>query len=137
MVVDRVVDLSRCSITIGHQVFLEIGGNDLFAPTPPAQFRGDLAELLNKVVRPNRTVIMLELPLFPWDARYGRIQRELARSFSVVLIPKRFFVGILRDKGSTLDLAHLSAQGHQKMADDVADLLGIAGKVPRQDGRQR
>jgi lysophospholipase L1-like esterase len=106
-------------------IFLEIGGNDLFAPTPPTQFRKDLAQLLEKVVHPNRTIAMLELPLFPWDIEYGRIQRELARSFNVALIPKRFFVNILRESGSTLDLAHLSAQGHQRMADQVANLLGI------------
>jgi len=106
-------------------VFLEIGGNDLFAPTPPAQFREDLTRLARHVTRPNRTVVMLELPILPWDVQYGRIQRQVARSLGVTLIPKRFFAGVLQQEGSTTDLAHLSALGHQRMAAAVARLLGL------------
>jgi lysophospholipase L1-like esterase len=106
-------------------VLLEIGGNDLFTPTPPAQFRKDLARLLERVARPDRPVLMLELPILPWQIRYGRIQRQAAASCGVTLVPKRFFAGVLRQDGSTLDLAHLSALGHQRMADAVAGLLGL------------
>jgi acyl-CoA thioesterase-1 len=106
-------------------VLLEIGGNDLFAPTPPAQFRKDLVRLLERVVRPGRPVVMLELPILPWQMRYGRIQRQVAASFGVTLVPKRFFADVLQQEGSTLDLAHLSALGHQRMADAVARLLGL------------
>jgi lysophospholipase L1-like esterase len=107
-------------------VLLEIGGNDFFAPTPPKQFRQDLIHLLEQVVRPNRTVVLLELPVLPWDVQYGRIQRQVAKSFDVVIVPKRFFASVLRRPGSTLDLAHLSSLGHERMADQVAHLLGLA-----------
>ncbi len=107
-------------------VLLEIGGNDLFAPTPPAQFRKDLTGLLKQVVRWDRPAVMLELPVFPWQMRYGRIQRQAAASFGVTLVPKRFLAGVLQQNGSTLDLAHLSALGHQRMADAVAHLLGFS-----------
>jgi len=106
-------------------VFLEIGGNDLFAPTPPAQFREGLVHLLGQVVRPGRTVVMLEIPVLPWQMQYGRIQRQVARSHGVTLVPKRFFASVLRHKGATLDLAHLSGEGHRKMANTVAALLGL------------
>lgn len=106
-------------------VLLEIGGNDLFAPTLPAQFRADLNRLLEQVGRPGRTVVMLELPTLPWQIQYGRIQRQAAKVHGVILVPKRFFVRVLRQKGATLDLAHLSSQGHRKMADQVAALLGL------------
>lgn len=106
-------------------VFLEIGGNDLFGPTPPAQFRKDLTGLLKQVARWDRRVVMLELPILPWQTRYGRIQRQAAASFGVTLVPKRFLAGVLQQEGSTLDLAHLSALGHQRMAEAVADLLGL------------
>jgi len=115
-------------------LFLEIGGNDLFAPTPPAQFEENLVQLLQQVVRPNRTVIMLELPVFPWDVRYGRIQRRSAQSFGVTVVPKRFLTRILRQKGSTLDLAHLSAQGHERMASQVAILLGLPEHKIKREG---
>lgn len=110
-------------------VLLEIGGNDLFAPTPPAQFQEDMDGLLERIVRPGRTVVMLELPILPWQMQYGRIQRQAARSHGVVLVPKRFFARVLRHKGATLDLAHLSAEGHRKMATEIATLLGL-GKNP-------
>jgi acyl-CoA thioesterase-1 len=114
-------------------VLLEIGGNDLFAPTPPAQFRKDLVRLLERVVRPDRPVVMLELPILPWQMQYGRIQRQVASSCGVTLVPKRFFAGVLRQDGSTLDLAHLSALGHQRMADAVARLLGLGERRIRLD----
>jgi acyl-CoA thioesterase-1 len=114
-------------------VLLEIGGNDLFVPTPPAQFRKDLARLLEQVARPDRPVLMLELPILPWQMRYGRIQRQTAASFGVTLVPKRFFAGVLREDGSTLDLAHLSALGHQRMADAVARLLGLTEHSVKSD----
>lgn len=106
-------------------VLLEIGGNDLFAPTPPAQFREDLDRLLEQITQPNRRVAMLELPILPWQIQYGRIQRQAAESHGVILVPKRVFVKVLRHKGATLDLAHLSAVGHRKMATEVAALLGL------------
>lgn len=114
-------------------VFLEIGGNDLFAPTPPAQFQKDLTGLLQQVVRWDRAAVMLELPVFPWQMRYGRIQRQAAASFGVTLVPKRFFAGVLQQEGSTLDLAHLSALGHQRMAEAVAGLLGLAERRAKSD----
>ncbi len=107
-------------------VLLEIGGNDLFAPTPPEQFRKDLSHLIERVVRPNRTVVLLELPVLPWDVGYTRIQRQVAKSLGVTIVPKRFLAGVLRRQGSSTDLAHLSPLGHQLMADRVARLLGLA-----------
>jgi lysophospholipase L1-like esterase len=108
-----------------HLVLLEIGGNDLFAPTPPEQFRKDLTHLLGQVVHPNRTVILLELPVLPWDVQYTRIQRQAAKSYGVTIVPKRFFASVIGRPGSTIDLAHLSALGHERMADQVAHLLGL------------
>jgi lysophospholipase L1-like esterase len=63
------------------------------------------------------------LPLAPWHIRYGRIQRELAGEFGVVLIPKSFFANVLSTKGATDDLAHLSPEGHKIMAEKVWFLL--------------
>lgn len=105
-------------------VLLEIGGNDLFAPTPPDSFEQDLKRILKTVSSSKRTVIMLELPLQPWHIRYGRIQRRLAKQFGIILIPKRFFVSILAAKGAALDLAHLSPSGHNLMAEKIWSLVG-------------
>ncbi|MGA2070707.1 MAG: GDSL-type esterase/lipase family protein [Sedimentisphaerales bacterium] len=105
-------------------VLLEIGGNDLLSLTPQRVFEQNLRSLLQKVVRPNRSVLMLELPLAPWHIGYGRIQRELAAEFGVVLIPKSFLADIFGTKGATVDLAHLSPDGHKIMAGKIGFLLG-------------
>lgn len=97
-------------------VILEIGGNDLFGPTPYDDFERDLKNILEKVSSMQRTVIMLELPLLPWHIEYGKIQRKLASQYNAFLIPKSFLVEIFSAKDATVDLAHLSPTGHELMS---------------------
>jgi len=105
-------------------VLLEIGGNDLLRSTKAYQFEMDLEMLLEKVARGEKLVIMLELPVLPWQSKYTKIQRKLAKKYGVVLIPKRFFVSILSPKEATTDGIHLSQTGHEFMADGLWELIG-------------
>lgn len=105
-------------------VLLEIGGNDLLSRTPLDRFEHDLGALLRGVARPNRTLVMLELPTPPFHAGYTRIQRRLAREHDVVLIPRRYFVGVIRDPSATLDSVHLSPDGQTRMAAMLGAVLG-------------
>jgi acyl-CoA thioesterase-1 len=100
-------------------VLLEIGGNDLLGSTPARDFERDLNQLLAGVCRPGRTVFMFELPLPPFANEFGRIQRRLAKSYGVVLIPKRVFIGLLTTDGATVDSVHLTQKGQDLMADLV------------------
>jgi acyl-CoA thioesterase I len=100
-------------------VLLEIGGNDLLGATTPEEYENRLDLLLGDVCRRGRTVLMLELPLPPFRNRFGMIQRELAAKHSVVLIPKRVFIGVLTTPGATVDGIHLSPAGHAQMADVI------------------
>jgi lysophospholipase L1-like esterase len=131
-----VIDLSESGATVASAmrqaiqvrsenaiVLLEIGGNDLFAPTPPFLFEKHMRQLLKTVSSSKRTVIILELPLQPWHISYGRIQRQLAKQFNAILIPKRFFVSVLAAKGASTDLAHLSPGGHEFMAEKIWSLV--------------
>jgi lysophospholipase L1-like esterase len=104
-------------------VLLEIGGNDLFAPTPCGEFKRDLEQLVKTAKGSKRTVAMLELPTLPWQIQYTKIQRELAKKLSVILIPKRIFVSVLSQNGATRDLAHLSAKGHEVMSQKIWEIL--------------
>ena len=115
-------------------VLLEIGGNDLFAPTPISTFEKDMRQLLKTARMEKRTVVLLELPLQPWQISYGKIQRRLANEFNAILIPKRFFVSVLSKKGATTDLAHLSPNGHEFMAQTIWNLLGHSLKVSELSG---
>jgi acyl-CoA thioesterase I len=105
-------------------VLLEIGGNDLLSMTPQPEFEKNLRSLLQRIVhRLDRHVIMLELPLAPWHIGYGRIQRKLAAEYGVILIPKSFLANVFATKGATVDLAHLSPEGHKIMAEKIGLLL--------------
>jgi lysophospholipase L1-like esterase len=107
-------------------VLLEMGGNDLLSMTPQAVFEQNLRSLLQKVVRPKRSVLMFELPLAPWHIGYGRIQRKLAAEFGVVLVPKSFLAEVFGTKGATVDLAHLSPEGHKIMAEKIGVFLALS-----------
>jgi acyl-CoA thioesterase I len=104
-------------------VLLEIGGNDLFRFTPPSEYEKDLSDLLKAVSSPSRTLVMFELPLFPSRQAFGEIQRRLAEEYKVILIPKRFFAGVLLTPQGTLDGIHLSNSGHQEMAQVVWEMI--------------
>jgi acyl-CoA thioesterase-1 len=110
-------------------VLLEIGGNDLLGGTSAAQFEEDLEALCQEIcgtanqTAAHRTVVMFELPLPPLANEYGRIQRRIAARYSIRLIPKRAFIGVLTGDGSTLDSIHLSEAGHRRMAELVANVI--------------
>ncbi|HEV3415188.1 MAG TPA: GDSL-type esterase/lipase family protein [Pirellulales bacterium] len=131
-----VVDLSKMGATAslamqqadgvppaGGMVLLEIGGNDLLGTTSASKFEKDLGRLLGRVCCPGRVVLMFELPLPPFCNEFGRVQRRLAAEYGVRLIPKRIFMKVLTGSGNTLDSIHLSAQGHEKMADEVWKII--------------
>jgi acyl-CoA thioesterase-1 len=104
-------------------VLLEIGGNDLLKGTDPEVFAENLETLLGTVYGSNRELAMFELPLPPFHNAYGRIQREKAARYGVTLIPKRFFARVLASEGATLDGLHFSHTGHERMAEEVAELF--------------
>ena len=100
-------------------VVIEIGGNDLLSGLPASEFRRQLHDLLRDVSRPDRRVLMMELPLPPTFYGYGRAQRELADEYQVGLISKREFVRVLSTGEATVDSVHLAPAGHSLMADQV------------------
>ncbi|MSQ94371.1 MAG: hypothetical protein EXR98_07425 [Gemmataceae bacterium] len=104
-------------------VLLEIGGNDLLGSTTSDLFEERLDQLLTDVCRPNRTVILLELPLPPFANRFGQIQRRLAHQHGVILIPRRVLIGVLSSAGATGDGVHLSPAGHELMAETMWKVL--------------
>lgn len=104
-------------------VVVELGGNDLLGDLPAAAFERSLISLLSSLTRTGRTVVMFELPLLPTKVEFGRIQRQVAAAYGVVLIPKRFLASILNVPGATTDGLHLSGIGARKMTSLMAALL--------------
>ena len=107
----------------GALVIIEIGGNDLLGGTAVAKFEAGLSELLATVCRAGRRVVMFELPLPPFYNRYGAVQRSLAKSHGVALIPKRCLTQVLATPGATTDGLHLSNTGHALLAKTLRGLL--------------
>jgi acyl-CoA thioesterase-1 len=112
-------------------VLLEIGGNDLLGSSTAEQFETGLNRLLLDICRPERTVVMFELPLPPAFNRYGGIQRRLARRHGVILIPKRLLMRVLCRGDTTLDSIHLSQAGHDELSEAVWSVVrGAYGNGP-------
>ncbi|HET6246948.1 MAG TPA: GDSL-type esterase/lipase family protein [Tepidisphaeraceae bacterium] len=125
----NIVDLSHAGATIAEAtrrvegtkladglVILEIGGNDMLGHAKPERFAEDLELLAEKVEGPARRLVMLELPLLPFDNAYGLVQRRIAARHHITLIPRRFFVDVLQAPGATVDGIHLSAGGQRLLA---------------------
>jgi acyl-CoA thioesterase I len=140
-----VIDLSLSGATIGQElnrirdvqfgdgiVIIEIGGNDIFMRRPTDVFARDLERLAARVVGNGRTVVMFELPLYPLNRAYGRIQRQVARAHGMVLVPRRRLAWVIGGSGATLrDGIHFSSHGHERMAALVWELMGPALQAPR------
>ncbi|HET6430137.1 MAG TPA: GDSL-type esterase/lipase family protein [Phycisphaerae bacterium] len=104
-------------------VVIEIGGNDMLGGTPAGQFEADLDRLIRALRGPERTLVMLELPIPPLHNRFGSAQRRVADRYGVSLVPKRLLAAVLTSPDGTTDGLHLSETGHARMAGIVAGLL--------------
>jgi acyl-CoA thioesterase-1 len=119
-------------------VIVELGGNDLIAGVPAADFERGLRQTLTAIVAAPlegataRSLVMFELPLLPHKVAYGRIQRRLAAEFGVVLIPRRHLTEVLGAADATSDGLHLAPAGARRMAELVAEKLGPVLRKPAQ-----
>jgi acyl-CoA thioesterase-1 len=138
----QVVDLSRAGATIAAArrhvqsesfedglVLLEVGGNDIIGHVGADQFGKDLEALVLQVSGPGRQIVMLELPLLPFDNAYGLQQRRIASKYRIPLIPRRYFVRVLAAPNATLDGVHLSPKGQRLMAQMVWEMVGSSLRV--------
>jgi len=104
-------------------VIVEIGGNDLLGGTTAQAFHTTLDALVSSLRSNRHVVLLLELPLFPFQNAYGVAQRDVARKHGCAMLPKRYFARVLGTQGGTLDGLHLSQAGHDAMAHIIADVL--------------
>lgn len=110
-------------------VLIEIGGNDMIAGVPAAEFGRSLKTALERLQSPGRTIVMMELPLLPYRLGYGQLQRRLASEYGVQLIPKRSFVEVISGANATSDGLHLTVEGARRMALLVAGVFAPVLKV--------
>lgn len=133
----RIINLSRPGATVEGAitqarrivephavVIIEIGGNDLLGGADAAVFQAQLDTLVSALCAGQHPVLLLELPLFPFQNAFGQAQRDVAERYGAALLPKRYFARALGTDGGTLDGLHLSQAGHDTMAKTIADVIG-------------
>lgn len=107
-------------------VLVELGGNDLLDGVSAKTFRKNLEELLKQLQGKNRRIAMIELPLVPlYHTGYGAVQRDLAKQYGVVLIPKHLLADVLMTPGATGDGLHFAETGHALLAERLAALFRV------------
>jgi len=106
-------------------VILEIGGNDLLRGASSSDFAAALERLIVALSAQGHTLVMFELPLFPFRNGLGASQRRLAQRYHVALFPKTYLARVIGAKGGTLDGLHLSPYGHEALATMVGKRLRI------------
>ncbi|MEX0887258.1 MAG: GDSL-type esterase/lipase family protein [Phycisphaeraceae bacterium] len=104
-------------------VIVQIGGNDMLYGVPPTEFEAALDELLDRLSAPGRRLVMFELPAFPFQVGHTRIQRRVAARHDVVMIPRRYFLWVIRPGEATRDGVHLTDAGHRRMLAVVEAVL--------------
>ena len=105
-------------------LLVELGGNDLLGEATPETFERDLAALLAVLKADGRKVAMFELPLLPFQNRYGRIQRRVCADHDVTHLPRYLLAGAVALPGHAADGLHLSPEGHAWLAERVAAVWG-------------
>ncbi len=106
-------------------VVVLLGGNDVLLRRARAEFERDLRVLLSHLTETPYPAVMFELPVVAGYRPYGRIQRRLAREYGISLIPARVLARVLSSPEGTSDGIHLTDQGHRKLADRMAGVLGL------------
>jgi len=104
-------------------VIVEIGGNDLLGGTDAAVFRNQLDSLVSSLRSAQHQVLIVELPLFPFQNAFGQAQRSSAAKYGAAMLPKRTFAKVLGTRNGTLDGLHLSQEGHNAMAKSIAEVI--------------
>ena len=104
-------------------VLVDIGGNDLLGHTDSKTFYIQLDQLLGRLAAGNSQIVLFELPLFPFCNAFGKAQRNLARKYNAILIPKHYMTDVFGLKGGTVDGLHLSQKGHDALANAINSLL--------------
>jgi len=132
----RVVNLAQPGATVGSAivqargiaepgslVIVEIGGNDLLGEADASAFRSKLDTLVSSLCSDRHQILLLELPLFPFQNAFGQAQRAMISKYGVAMLPKRYFARVLGTKNGTLDGLHLSQAGHDAMANIIAGVI--------------
>jgi len=104
-------------------VIVEIGGNDVLGGSSVTDFEAGLDDLLARLRRRDRQIVMFELPIPPLYEGFGRVQRKAASRHGVLLVPKRVLLSVIESAEATVDSLHLTQQGHDRMAGFVWALL--------------
>ena len=113
-------------------VLVELGGNDFLRQRPESAVKEDLRGILNTVRESGALPILLAVPRFSMlRATVGAlsdsaIYAELAEEEGVPLV-NGVLSSVLSDETLRADPIHPNAAGYQRLASDMAEVLGALG----------
>jgi acyl-CoA thioesterase I len=114
-------------------VLIEIGGHDMLG-TAGADAFGEVFDQLLSAAEGDRAsprrLVVLELPIIPGKWAYGAQQRRVAARHGALLVPKRLLAGVVLTQENTTDGLHLSATGHERMAQQLVPWLPVQCTSP-------
>lgn len=112
-------------------IILQVGAKDFAASTPASEYRFYLEEILKLARQQGNFVVIVASPLPPFFNHIAAIQRELADQYGAVLLPRRFFSGVLGHPGASRGGLELTAVGHELFADMLREHVVGAGTLAR------
>ncbi|MBK1648076.1 arylesterase [Rhabdochromatium marinum] len=110
-------------------VILGHGGNDFLHQRDASQTKANLARMITLVREQGRAVVMLGIPRPGLFVRMHPLYEELAGEMQVPLLANAI-PEILADKTLKSDPIHPNAQGYQRLAQAIQQLLQKTGALP-------
>jgi len=110
---------------LAHQprlVVVQFGGNDFLRQVPKDETLRNLDAILDRLTTAGAAVVLLEMHVGLGDDPYLDGFGSLAAKYRALLVPN-FMRGILSNPALKLDAIHPNAEGHQLLAQRVADAL--------------
>lgn len=122
--VESAIKLASGIVEPGSLVIIEIGGNDLLGDTDASDFYEYLDQLVGSLVTKHQ-ILMLELPLYPFQNAFGAAQRRITQKYDIHMLPKKEFARVFGVENSTTDGLHLSQAGHGAMAEVIGNVITV------------
>jgi acyl-CoA thioesterase I len=124
------LDIARTIEPDNQIVLLELGGNDwrIGSSRYQSEYSDGFRKLMEYLSSRKHRVVMMEIPFPPFEFRLAYAQRQIAKQFDVVMIPKRFLSAILfLTPESTSDGIHLTQKGHEVFAKRLCEIFMAEG----------
>jgi acyl-CoA thioesterase I len=114
-------------------VVVELGGNDILNRIPPERTEAALRQILERLLAARVAVVLVEVDV-PFAGRYAEIYSRLGDDYDVPVLEDTLGE-ILTDASLKADPIHPNAQGHEVLAEAMAEEIEPLIEARREIGR--